>query len=108
MAGGFIQQILSPGGGLMLIPFTRAVICCLFLTTFSVFLIGVARVHMLILSFLSGGMWFALGYFEKAYKNAMHQGTVPDATKSQSGSNNDVATKRTTNARRISKGKRED
>jgi hypothetical protein len=70
----FIQQILSPGGGLLLIPFTRVVIFCLFLTTFSVFIMGVARIHMLILTFLSAGMWFALGLFEREYMK--HMGPV--------------------------------
>mmetsp|Transcript_456 Transcript_456/g.773 ORF Transcript_456/g.773 Transcript_456/m.773 type:complete len:108 (-) Transcript_456:1359-1682(-) len=67
----FFQQILSPGGGLLLIPFTRVVICCLFVTTFSVFIMGVARIHMFILSFLSAGMWFSLGMFERDYSKQM-------------------------------------
>jgi len=80
MSGGFIQQILSPGGGFLLIPFTRAVICCLFLTTVSVFALGVARIHMFILSFLSAGMWFALGLFQREYSKAMQSGITADAS----------------------------
>ena len=64
----FVTQIMSPGGGILLIPFTRAVIICLFLTTFTVFVLGVARVHMFILSALSIGFYFALGKFEREYR----------------------------------------
>jgi hypothetical protein len=80
MSGGFIQQILSPGGGFLLIPFTRAVLCCLFFTTVSVFARGVARIHMFILSFLSAGMWFSLGLFQKEYSKAMQSGITADAS----------------------------
>lgn len=67
----FIQQIMSPGGGVLLIPFTRAVIFCLALTTTTVFILGVARIHMFILTFLSVGMWFALGIFEREFSKIM-------------------------------------
>ncbi len=69
----FIQQILSPGGGMLLIPFTRAVILCLLLTTLTVLFMGIARIHMFILSVLSAGMWFALGLFEREFSKAMNR-----------------------------------
>ena len=72
----FIQQILAPGGGIALIPFTRVVICCLFLTTSTVFVIGVARIHMFILSFLSAGMYFSLGFYQKEYSKFMMQSSA--------------------------------
>ncbi len=68
--GSFIAQVMAPGGGILLIPFTRAVIACLFVVTATVFLMGVARIHMFILSFLSAGMWLSLGVFQKAYTAA--------------------------------------
>jgi len=33
---------------------------------------------MFILSFLSAGMWFALGLFEREYSKAMQSGTTED------------------------------
>ena len=73
MAGdSFIAKILSPGGGILLIPFTRFVIACLFVVTTTVLVVGVARVHMFILSFLSAGMWISLGIFHKAYTAAFN------------------------------------
>ncbi len=65
--GSFIAQVMAPGGGILLIPFTRAVIACLFVVTTTTFVMGVARIHMFILSFLSAGMWISLGVFQKAY-----------------------------------------
>eukprot|EP01083_Nonionella_stella_P077042 210183_1 len=66
MAGdSFIAKILSPGGGILLIPFTRFVLACLFVVTTTVLVVGVARIHMFILSFLSAGMWISLGYFTR-------------------------------------------
>jgi len=58
---------------MLLIPFTRAVILCLLLTTVTVFIMGVARIHMFILSVLSAGMWFALGLFQKEFSKVMNR-----------------------------------
>lgn len=63
----FLSQIMAPGGGIHLVPFTRAVILCLCVTTTTVFLMGVARIHMFILSILGIGMYYALGIFQKEY-----------------------------------------
>ncbi len=59
---------------MLLIPFTRAVILCLLITTVTVFLMGIARIHMFILSVLSGGMWFALGIFEREFSKVINGG----------------------------------
>eukprot|EP00558_Chaetoceros_sp_UNC1202_P006506 CAMPEP_0197248154 /NCGR_PEP_ID=MMETSP1429-20130617/35206_1 /TAXON_ID=49237 /ORGANISM="Chaetoceros sp., Strain UNC1202" /LENGTH=102 /DNA_ID=CAMNT_0042709261 /DNA_START=101 /DNA_END=409 /DNA_ORIENTATION=+ len=67
-SNSFIAQILSPGGGIVLIPFTRAVICCLFIITSTVFILGIARIHMFIMSVLSAGMYISLGIFHKEYQ----------------------------------------
>jgi hypothetical protein len=63
----FLSQVMAPGGGIHLVPFTRAVILCLCVTTTTVFLMGVARIHMFILSCLGIGMYYALGQFQKEY-----------------------------------------
>ena len=63
---------MAPGGGILLVPFTRAVIVCLFLITSTVFIMGVARIHMFILSFLCAGMWISLGVFQTEYTKFMN------------------------------------
>jgi hypothetical protein len=73
MTTSFLSKILAPGGGILLIPFTRGIIACLFLVTSTVFIVGAARIHMFILSCLSCGMYFSLGFFEKAYAKALGQ-----------------------------------
>lgn len=50
-----MSQILEPGGGVMLLPFVRLVIGFLLLLTTIGAVVGVARIHMVILSFLSAG-----------------------------------------------------
>jgi hypothetical protein len=51
----FISQIMQPGGGVMLLPFVRVIIGFLLMLTITAAVLGVARIHMIILSFLSGG-----------------------------------------------------
>mmetsp|Transcript_3896 Transcript_3896/g.4653 ORF Transcript_3896/g.4653 Transcript_3896/m.4653 type:complete len:94 (+) Transcript_3896:98-379(+) len=63
----FVTQLMAPGGGVMLLPFVKIVIGCLLLVTLSAFAAGVARIHMAILSFLSGGLLFSLYFFEIQY-----------------------------------------
>mmetsp|Transcript_20001 Transcript_20001/g.30276 ORF Transcript_20001/g.30276 Transcript_20001/m.30276 type:complete len:93 (+) Transcript_20001:169-447(+) len=71
-------EVLKPGGGILLIPFIRTVISCLFMTTVTAFICGVARMHMAILSFLAGGLlWsisFFMGEYEKAVDSAKRKG----------------------------------
>jgi hypothetical protein len=67
----FAAQILQPGGGILLIPFIRSVIMCLFITTLTAFLVGVARVHMAILSLLAGGLLLSISFFMTEYEKAM-------------------------------------
>ena len=64
----FFAQIMEPGGGLMLLPFVRTVIGCLLLLTVTTAVIGVARVHMIILSCLSAGLLASLHFFESEVK----------------------------------------
>mmetsp|Transcript_9162 Transcript_9162/g.11462 ORF Transcript_9162/g.11462 Transcript_9162/m.11462 type:complete len:107 (+) Transcript_9162:64-384(+) len=100
----FVAQIMAPGGGILLIPFTRAVVCCLFITTSTVFVLGVARIHMFILSVLSVGFYIALGIFQKEYKKAFAE---PPSGPGSSG--NGVGTSKVTKRTRpVSKAKRED
>ena len=81
-------QLMAPGGGVTLVPFTRGVCCCLFATTMTVFILGVARIHMGILSFLSAGMWVSLGVFQKEYELVMQSraADIPKKAQGPSGS----------------------
>ena len=67
----FASQILSPGGGVLLIPFIKMVIMVLFCTTFIAFCFGIARIHMAILSFLAGGLLLAIRFFMSEYEKAL-------------------------------------
>ena len=67
----FAAQILQPGGGILLIPFIRTVITCLFLTTITAFIIGVARIHMAILSCLAGGLLLSISFFMSEYDKVL-------------------------------------
>ena len=100
----FIAQIMSPGGGILLIPFTRAVIGCLFLTTSTVFVMGVARIHMFILSLLSIGFYFALGKFEREYKLFL-DGTSSSQVDAAAAAKKKMAA---STGKSVSKAKRED
>jgi hypothetical protein len=66
----FFAQIMEPGGGIMLLPFVRVVIGCLLALTVTTAIIGVARVHMIILSVLSSGLLASLYFFESEIKRA--------------------------------------
>ena len=65
---------MQPGGGLLLIPFVRAVIGTLLVLTLAGFCVGIARIHMAILSFLSAGLLFSISMFEREYKKAQGRG----------------------------------
>jgi hypothetical protein len=67
----FFSEIMQPGGGIILIPFVRVIITLLLVLTIMGFIADVARVHMAILSFLSGGLLFSLSMFEREF-NKMH------------------------------------
>ncbi len=87
-----MSQILEPGGGVMLLPFVRTVIAFLLLLCLTAALFDVARIHMLILSFLSGGLLLSLSFFEQEYKkvrrSANSQAAVAPTTSTSSTSNN--------------------
>ena len=82
----FVQEIMAPGGGILLLPFIRVVVGLLLFATITVFLMGVARIHMAILSFLSGGLLISLQMFETAYHSvkANREGGAPPPTQSMS------------------------
>jgi hypothetical protein len=84
----FFSEIMQPGGGIMLIPFVRVIITVLLVLTIMGFIAGVARVHMAILSFLSGGLLFSLSMFEREF-NKVHgrSGGVSTTTTTTSFSN---------------------
>ena len=64
----FVKNLLAPGGGVALIPFIRYTIACLLLVCMAAFVSGVARIHMAILSFLSGGLLISLSFFQSEYE----------------------------------------
>ena len=68
MSTSFVSQIMQPGGGVMLLPFVRFVIGILLVLTVIAALVDVARIHMVILSFLSGGLLVSLSFFESEFK----------------------------------------
>lgn len=72
-SSSFVSQIMQPGGGVMLLPFVRLVIGCLLLLTMGAFIAGVARIHMAVLSVLSGGLLISLSFFESEYKKAQRR-----------------------------------
>ena len=76
----FVSDIMAPGGGILLLPFIRAVVGLLLVCTTATFIAGVARVHMAILSFLSAGLLFSLQMFETAYNRV--KGNAADAVAS--------------------------
>jgi uncharacterized protein involved in cysteine biosynthesis len=63
-----IQEIMSPGGGVMLIPFVRVVISILLVLCIMGFVANVARVHMVVLGVLSAGLLFSLSLFEREFE----------------------------------------
>jgi hypothetical protein len=63
----FLSQMMEPGGGVLLLPFVRVVIGLLLLLTTFAAILGLARIHMIILSFLSGGLLLSLYFFENEY-----------------------------------------
>ena len=75
-SSSFFSQIMEPGGGVMLLPFVRFVITCLLLLCIAAAVAGVARIHMIILSVLSGGLLMSLAFFESEYKKARGIGST--------------------------------
>lgn len=62
-----ITQMFQPGGGVVLIPFIRMVIAFLMVVCLVTFISGVARIHMAILTLLSGGLLLSLSFFQSEY-----------------------------------------
>ncbi|KAG7360144.1 hypothetical protein IV203_035243 [Nitzschia inconspicua] len=85
----FFSEIMQPGGGIILIPFVRVIITLLLVMTMMGFVAGVARVHMAVLSFLSGGLLFSLSMFEREF-NKVHgrSGRCPAPAPSKATSTN--------------------
>jgi len=68
MSSSFVSQIMQPGGGVMLLPFVRFVIGLLLVLTIAGAIVNFARIHMIILAFLSGGLLVSLSFFESEFK----------------------------------------
>ena len=82
----FFQEVLAPGGGVMLIPFVRFVISLLFVLCIMGFVADVARIHMVVLGFLSAGLLFSLAMFEREFNKVKNRG--PPSTTTTTKANN--------------------
>lgn len=91
----FFAQLMSPGGGIMLIPFIRGVIMCLFLTTIIAFISGFARVHMAVLGSLAGGLLMSISFFMNQYEKVLAE----SKKESRTGSSAPTSTSSTTGER---------
>ena len=76
----FVSQVMQPGGGVMLLPVVRVVIACLLVLTLAAMLVGVARIHMAVLSLLSAGLLFSLSFFEAEFKKVQRNNSSATAT----------------------------
>ena len=98
----FVTDVMSPGGGVMLLPFVRLVIGCLLLLTMGTFLAGVAQIHMAILTVLGGGLLFSLSFFESEYKKVQSR-VQKDAPPMPSGSTTTTASSSNTAKKQVAK-----
>lgn len=89
----FVAQIMAPGGGVLLLPFVKAVVGVLMLTVLGIFIAGVARIHMAILAFLSGGLLVSLTFFEKEFKKQSARRESGGSGPTSAPSSNKVAAK---------------
>eukprot|EP00977_Amphora_coffeiformis_P001540 scaffold296_cov102-Amphora_coffeaeformis.AAC.28 len=82
MSSSFVAQIMQPGGGVMLLPFVRFVIGILLVLTIAGAIVDFARIHMVILAFLSGGLLISLSFFESEFKKvrASREGGASSST----------------------------
>ena len=83
----FISDILAPGGGIMLIPFVRFVISTLLVLCIMGFVADVARIHMVVLGFLSAGLLFSLSMFEREFNKVNNRGPPSSATTTAKANN---------------------
>eukprot|EP00543_Licmophora_paradoxa_P008800 CAMPEP_0202458720 /NCGR_PEP_ID=MMETSP1360-20130828/27440_1 /ASSEMBLY_ACC=CAM_ASM_000848 /TAXON_ID=515479 /ORGANISM="Licmophora paradoxa, Strain CCMP2313" /LENGTH=92 /DNA_ID=CAMNT_0049079397 /DNA_START=44 /DNA_END=322 /DNA_ORIENTATION=+ len=81
----FFSDIMAPGGGVLLLPFVKVIVGLLLFTTVTIFICGVARIHMAILSFLSSGLLFSLYMFENAYNTVKGRTSSAKSTPSTEG-----------------------
>mmetsp|Transcript_6424 Transcript_6424/g.6026 ORF Transcript_6424/g.6026 Transcript_6424/m.6026 type:complete len:96 (-) Transcript_6424:278-565(-) len=86
-----VAQLLAPGGGIILIPFIRYVIMLLLLVTSTAFILGVARIHMAVLSFLGGGLLLSISMFQSEYEkvNAVRSRSNDDDSSRQPAMSSD-------------------
>eukprot|EP00571_Detonula_confervacea_P000403 CAMPEP_0172314672 /NCGR_PEP_ID=MMETSP1058-20130122/23096_1 /TAXON_ID=83371 /ORGANISM="Detonula confervacea, Strain CCMP 353" /LENGTH=97 /DNA_ID=CAMNT_0013028601 /DNA_START=77 /DNA_END=370 /DNA_ORIENTATION=- len=80
----FIQDLLKPGGGVALIPFIRMTIMLLLLMVIIMGIAGIARIHMLVMGFLSVGLLVSISMFEKAW-NDVHRSRGGASSQNVSG-----------------------
>jgi len=72
-----LAEIWQPGGGMILIPFIQGVLCILMLLTATAAYFDVARIHMVILSFLSCGLVASLSFFKQQLNAVNNSKTGP-------------------------------
>ena len=69
----------------MLLPFVRVVIAVLLMLTSLAALFDVARIHMIVLSFLSAGLLVSLSFFESEFKKARASSSGASTASTSSG-----------------------
>jgi len=82
-----ISEIMAPGGGVMLIPFVRVVISILLVLCIMGFVADVARIHMVVLGFLSSGLLLSLAMFEREFNKVKNKGSPATVAAAASKSN---------------------
>lgn len=65
----FVSDLLKPGGGIALIPFIRGTILLLLMMVILMGIFDVARIHMVVLAFLSVGLLVSISMFERAWND---------------------------------------
>ena len=75
---------MAPGGGIALLPYIRFIIGLLLVLTLIGTVVGIARIHMIILSFLAGGLLVSLTMFEREFKRVRGTNTTTTTTSSSS------------------------
>ena len=88
----FISQVMEPGGGLLLLPFVRFVIGCLLVLTTCAAVMNVARIHMIILTILSTGLFISLHWFETEFRKLRNRNSSAMSTSSSASTTTSTST----------------
>ena len=78
----FLSNLLSPGSSEALVPYTKGVTYIIVLVCSVCFYLGIARIHMVVMSLLSIGLACSLNYLESVIAGIKEDG---DATNANGG-----------------------